>query len=232
MDPLDPTAIGQSQREQQINDEFYSYITSYADGHSFRNHSLKTRHNESCAFRMDGTYAPCSCCAGAMTFQTAESFVNEVCQPQLREPVTVGDTAKSPPTMLQRISFSTMLGIMNIKQMFGFPTTKAALNASFGTGEDASAEGSIHGNVLWGTNGVISGTLRYWGEGIVSMYSEIVRLRADVCTWQRKASEARKNASKAKLKRKAAEQRLKAAVKRAEGHIKTARPWPRKSMQP
>jgi hypothetical protein len=43
--------------------------------------------------------------------------------------------------------------------MFGFPTTKvtkaaalAAINASFGTGEDASAEGSRPCNVLWGTN--------------------------------------------------------------------------------
>jgi hypothetical protein len=70
-----------------------------------------------------------------------------------------GDTEKSPPhyasTMNQHIPFSTTLGIMNIKQMFSFPTTKAALNASFGTGKDADAVGSRQGNVLWGTNGVM-----------------------------------------------------------------------------
>lgn len=72
----------------------------------------------------------------------------------------------------------------------------------------------------------------------MSMYSEIVRLRADVCSWQRNAREARRIASEArriaseeKLKRKAAEQRIKEledAAKRAEGHLKTkakARAW-------
>jgi hypothetical protein len=68
-----------------------------------------------------------------------------------------GDTEKSSPiSSLTHIPFSTMLRFMNIKQMFGFPTTKAALNASFKTGKDASAEGSRHCNVFWGTNGVIS----------------------------------------------------------------------------
>jgi hypothetical protein len=57
--------------------------------------------------------------------------------------------------MNQHIPFSTTLGIMNKKQMFSFPTTKAALNASFGTGEDADAVGSRQGNVIWGTNGVM-----------------------------------------------------------------------------
>ncbi len=46
MDPLDPAVIEQRQREQQGNNDFYSYITNSADGHSFRDHSLKTRHNE------------------------------------------------------------------------------------------------------------------------------------------------------------------------------------------
>jgi hypothetical protein len=126
MDPADPLAIKQSQREQQSNDDFYSHVTNYAHGHSFRDHWLKTRHNESCAFRIYGTHAPCSCCAGAMTYQTAESLVNGVLQPQLPVPVTVGDTEKSPPiSMLTRNPFSTMLGIMNTTKMFGFSTNKA-----------------------------------------------------------------------------------------------------------
>ncbi len=100
---------------------------------------------------------------------------------------------------------------MNKKQMFGFPMTKAALNASFKTGKDASAEGSRRCNVFWGTNGVISWTSRYWTGGIdtlVSMYSEIDRLSADVGTWRRKAHEE-------KLKRKAAVKRAKEAGERS-----------------
>jgi hypothetical protein len=68
------------------------------------------------------------------------------------------------------------------------------------------------------------------------MYSEIVRLRADVCTGQRKGSEVLRIANKEKLKLKAVEQRIKeleAAVKRRQagggkGRIKTkerALPW-------
>jgi hypothetical protein len=58
-----------------------------------------------------------------MTFKTAENLVNGVFQ-QLHVnwsvEVTLGDTDKSPPTTLQRIPFSTMLGIMNINVWFPY----------------------------------------------------------------------------------------------------------------
>jgi hypothetical protein len=208
MDPLDSTAIEQSKQEQgsKLIDDFYSYVTNPVDANSFRNHSLATRHSESCEFRIIGTHKSCSCCAGAMTFQTADNLTNGIFLPL--PPVPVGATGKTTlPKALTDISPSTMLGIFNIMQMFGFGSNKAALNASFGTGE--TGEGSRHGNVLWGTNGVIPRTLRYWREGIVSMYSEIVRLRADVCTWRRIASEEKLKRKEEELKRKAAEQRIK-----------------------
>ena len=147
MDPLDPSAIEQSKREQEIKsvDDFYSHVTDPANRYTFRNHSLTTRHSESCEFRMSGISKPCSCCAGAMTFQTAEDLTNGIFRPL--------PPAESPLSKtLKDVSPSTMLGIFNIAQMFGFGSNKAALNASFGTGEDASAEGSRHGNVLWGTS--------------------------------------------------------------------------------
>ena len=212
MDPLDPSAIEQSKREQEIKlvDDFYSHVTDPAKGHTFRNHLLTTRHSESCEFRMRGISKPCSCCAGAMTFQTAEDLTNGIFRPL--------PPAESPLSKtFSDVSPSTMLGIFNIAQMFGFTSNKAALNASFGSGEGASAEGSRHGNVLWGTNGLISRTLNYWRGGIMSMYSEIVRLRADLI-------ESRRIASEEKLKLKAAEQRineLEAALKRADKHCKT-----------
>jgi hypothetical protein len=78
MDPLDSTEIEQSEREQEIKlvDDFYSHVTDPANRHTFRNHSLKARQSESCEFQMRGISMPCSCCAGAMTFQTAEDLTN------------------------------------------------------------------------------------------------------------------------------------------------------------
>ena len=53
---------------------------------------------------------------------------------------------------------------------------KAALNASFGTSENG--EGNRQENNLWGTNGMVSRTLAYWKDGIVSMFDYIGRLRS------------------------------------------------------
>ena len=211
---MDPAIEHQeSEQESKMVDDFYSYVTQPADGRSFRDHSHASRHSESCAFRVQGIRTPCSCCAGAMTFQKAENLVNGIFQPLPPNPVTVADNEKSPLTStgkIQRIPLTTMLGIFNIARMFGFGNNnnlKPALNASFGTGEDASGEGSRHGNVLWGTNGVIPRTFKYWREGIMSMYSEICRLRAEVCKWRTKAREE-------KLKRKALEEKHKAEEER------------------
>ena len=147
---MDPAIKHHRKQESKMVDDFYSYVTQPADGRAFCDHSLETRHRETCAFRLHGIRTPCSCVAGAMTFQTSENLVNGILQP-----LPVGGTEKLPKTFAH-VPPSTMLGIFNIARMFGFGSNnKAALNASFGTGEDASGEGSRHGNVLWGTNGVI-----------------------------------------------------------------------------
>jgi len=50
--PLDPPKFEESECEQtsKLVDNFYSYVTDPANGSSFRNHSLATRHSESCEF--------------------------------------------------------------------------------------------------------------------------------------------------------------------------------------
>lgn len=213
VDPIemDP-AIEQHEREQEskLVDDFYSYVTQPVHGHSFgfQDHSHISRHSVSCAFRITGTRTPCSCCNGAMTFRAAENLVDGMLQ---QPPEPVGGHGKSTTLRVNEIPQSTVFGIINLARMFGLSSNKAALNASFGTGEDG--EGSRHSNVLWGTNGLISRTLAYWRGGIMSMYRELCRLRAENC---RLRAEAREE----KLKRKAEEERLKEEHKAEEERLK------------
>ena len=215
MDLPDPSALEQTTREQESKKilDFYSHVTNPADEHSFVGHSLSTRHDVSCASRLNGIRTPCSCCAGAMTFQIAENLTDGIFQAQKED-----GTGKKAASTFHDVHPSTMLGVMSIARMFGFRNNKAALNASFGTAEDG--ECSRHINVLWGTNGVIPRTLRYWRGGIVSMFCEIGRLRVDVGTWQQNTSEANRWAREEKLKRKAAEKRIKEVEEAAEKRIK------------
>jgi hypothetical protein len=117
--------------------------------------ALKTRHCEACSFQIYGLCAPCSICAGAMTFQTAENLANGFFQTLPAPLMRTSHTGKAPISKsFFDIHPSTMLGFFNIAQIFGFTRKKAGLNASFGTGQDG--EGSRHCNVIWGTYGLIS----------------------------------------------------------------------------
>ena len=94
---MDPAIEHQeSEQESKMVDDFYSYVTQPADGRAFCDHSLETRHRETCACRLHGIRTPCSCVAGAMTFQKAENLVNGIFQPLPPNPVTVADTKNHP----------------------------------------------------------------------------------------------------------------------------------------
>ena len=151
-------------QDDKLVDEFYAYFNGQV-AYPFRDHLLKSRHLETCGFRMNGIRSSCTCCVGAMTFKTADKLVDGILQPpgiplQGKVQKTVTD-----------ITASTIFGLDNLRSMFGLSTNKAALNASFGTGENG--EGNKHENVLWGTNGMVSRTLAYWKDGIVSMFDYI-----------------------------------------------------------
>ena len=61
----------------------------------------------------------------------------------------------------------------NLMFASGLTTNEAALSASFGTSYDGEGSRARHANVLWGTNGLVSRTLGYWKDGIVSMFDYI-----------------------------------------------------------
>ena len=67
----------------------------------------------------------------------AENLVNGIFQPPPPNPGTMAENS-TPTGDIKRIPLSRMLGIFNIARMFGSRNNhKDALNASFGTGEDA-----------------------------------------------------------------------------------------------
>ena len=71
-----------------------------------------------------------------MTFKTADKLVNGILQPpgiRLQGKVQKTETD---------ITASIMFGLDNLLLMFGLFTSKAALNASFGTGDNS--EGNRH----------------------------------------------------------------------------------------
>ena len=69
---------------------------------------------------------------------------------------------------------TTGLGLNNLGAMFGISNAKSFLNAAFGTGDD------LHGNVLFGTNCVISRTLTFWESVIRDLFDLVDKLHAEL----------------------------------------------------
>lgn len=151
--------------------DFHSYLTGSSGETTLRNHLLRTMHLDSCAFRTNGPQTPCSCCVGSMTFSTADEFINGM----IKEPSLATPAADKVQKTLTDLPEQSMLGLNNFKRMFGCSTSRAAFNATFGIGD--SGQGNKHDNILWGTNGLISRTLKYWKDGIVSLFDYIGQLR-------------------------------------------------------
>ena len=61
-------------------DEFFQYLTGPNEEPPFRNYSIRTRHLDSCAFRLNGPLTFCSCCVGSMTFSTAANALSGMLQ--------------------------------------------------------------------------------------------------------------------------------------------------------
>ena len=202
-------------------DEFYQYVTGPKEEPPFRNYSIRTRHLDSCAFRLNGPLTPCSCCVGSMTFATADNVVSGMLQqPGPKENIT---------RTLAEMPRPSMFGLNNLARMFGLTTNKAAFSASFGTGDDG--EGSRHANVLWGTNGLVSRTLGYWKDGIVSMFDYIGKLRSDLKKEKEKynilqdalnASETKRKAVEAAMEKKEREFNERASIRALAARMRAA----------
>ena len=124
-------------------DEFFQYLTGPNEEPPFRNYSIRTRHLDSCAFRLNGPLTSCSCCVGSMTFSTAANVVSGM----LQQPGPQENVQKSLCDMVRPSMFGlTNLGQIMRHKMFGLKTNKAAFNVSFGTSDDC--EGNRHENVL------------------------------------------------------------------------------------
>ena len=176
-------------------DEFYQYVTGPKEEPPFSYYSIRTRHLDSCAFRLNGPLTPCSCCVGSMTFATADNVVSSMLQqPGPKENIT---------RVLAEMPRPSMFGLNKLARMFCLTTNKAAFSASFGTGDDG--EGSRHSNVLWGTNGLVSRTLGYWKDGIVSMFDYIRQLRSDLKKGKEKNKVLQDALNASEMKRKAVE---------------------------